>query len=91
MKIEKLEYRSEEVKLNNFTLVNAIDFVRLSSISHMKKVDQFGARFLNLEFGIKIYWCSIKIDGEEFDTYLANLGVGENQEKLRSALTYLNA
>jgi hypothetical protein len=93
MQIDKteLEYKpEEEVKLNKFKLVNAVDFVQMASIPHCKKVDKFGARYLNLEFDITIYWCSIKKDGEEFDAYLADLGYGKNERTIQALLTFLS-
>jgi hypothetical protein len=42
---------------------------------------------LNIKYGIKIYWCSYKRDGEEFDAYLAYLGYGKNEKLIYNKLT----
>lgn len=75
-----------EIKLNNFELINEKLFVQYASISHMYKVDKFQARLLNTKYGISVYWCSFKRDGEEFDSYLADLGYGENEHIIGSKL-----
>lgn len=75
--------------MKNFTSVGALQFVKLCSFPHMKKTNKDGATFLNNEFGIKIYRCPLKIDGQEFDSFLADLGEGVDQEKLNSALNFL--
>ena len=78
--------KETEIKLNDFELINEKKFVQYASISHMYKVDKFQARLLNTEYGISIYWCSFKKDGEEFDAYLADLGYGENQHMIYSKI-----
>jgi hypothetical protein len=42
---------------------------------------------LNIKYSIKIYWCSYKRDGEEFDAYLADLGYGKNEKLIYNKLT----
>jgi hypothetical protein len=75
-----------EILLNNFELIDEKLFIQYASISHMYKVDKFQARLLNTKYGINICWCSFKRDGEEFNSYLANLGYGENEHMIGSKL-----
>jgi hypothetical protein len=76
----------EEIKLNDFELINEKLFVQYASISHMYKVDKFQARLLNTKYNVSICWCSFKKDGAEFDSYLADLGYGENENMIGSKL-----
>ena len=82
-----MEQKENEVIFNDFILVNESQFVISASIPHIFKVDKFQARMLNIKYRIKIYWCSYKRDGEEFDAYLADLGYGKNEKLIYSKLT----
>jgi len=67
----------EEIEICNFELVNEKDFVKLASEYHNYLINVDKARILNLKYNINIYWCSYKEDGEEFNSYLADLSYGE--------------
>jgi len=75
-----------EILLNNFELINEKLFVQYASMQHMYKVDKFKARLLNTKYGISIFWCSLKRDGEEYDSYLACCDYGENEHMIGSKL-----
>ena len=77
---------NEEILLNNFELIDEKLFVQYASMSHMYKVDKFDASLLNTKYGISIFWCSLKRDGEEFDSYLACCDYGENEMMIGSKL-----
>jgi len=76
----------EEIQKNDFELVNEKYFVKIASISHQYLVNKYQARWLNIKYGIKIYWCSYKEDGEEFNSYLADLGYGKNEHLIGSKM-----
>lgn len=76
----------KEVQINDFELVNEKYFVKIASTSHLYLVNVHYARLLNLKYGIKIYWCSYKENGEEFNSYLADLGYGKNEQLIGSKM-----
>jgi hypothetical protein len=77
----------KEIVLNNFDLIDEKLFVQYASISHMYKVNKFQAILLNTKYGINICWCSLKRDdGEVFNSYLANLGYGKNENIIGAKL-----
>lgn len=64
----------EEIIMDNFQLVNEMTFLTYMSQDDMYKVNRTRARLLNKKYGVDIFWCSIKRDGAEFDSYLAYFG-----------------
>jgi hypothetical protein len=71
---ETNKIKEDVIVLDNFELVNEMTFLSYSSNSSMYKVNRTQARLLNKKYGVDIFWCSIKRDGEEFDSYLAYFG-----------------
>ena len=80
----------DQIIPNTFTLINETLFVQYASHSHMYQVNKHQARLLNTKFGVDIYWCSIKRDGNEFDAYLAEFGF-PHQEKYKIGLKLFEA
>lgn len=76
--IENLEYG--EIIMDRFKLINPIDFVIASSFHNYKKVNILAARTLRNKYDVEILWCSIKKDGKEYASYLANLNEGKGNE-----------
>lgn len=79
----------EEIQMNDFKLLDAIDFAIMASYSKFYLVNKDQARILNIKYNIDIYWSSIKKNGEEFDSYLADFTMGENEHIIGSKM--LNA
>ena len=69
-----------EVIYDRFKLINSIDFVVASSWNNYKKVNILAARWLRNKHDVEILWCSVKKDGREYTSYLANLNEGKGHE-----------
>ena len=65
---------------DRFKLINSIDFVIASSWNNYKKVNILAARWLRNKHDVEILWCSVKKDGREYTSYLANLNEGKGNE-----------
>lgn len=78
IEIENLE--NEEIIIDRFKLINSIDFVIASSFNNYKKVSILTARTLRNKYDVEILWCSVKKDGKEYTSYLANLNEGKGNE-----------
>ena len=78
-----------EVVYDRFRLINSIDFVVASSWNNYKKVNVVAARWLRNKHDVEILWCSVKKDGRDYTSYLANLNEGKGHE-LRLLMDWMN-
>ena len=76
----------EEIQMNNFKLLNAIDFAIMASYAKFYLVNKDQARILKIRYDIDIFLCSIKKDGEEYNSYLADFTMGENENIIGTKL-----